>query len=351
MTSPLVQRSISKILVEIALRECCVITTRAILNFIYDLIVSPVFDINELSKLSATDVNAFASKYLSMTTPQLLYSSMAKDELMGKAASLDPINDLSGFVDELAIKLQASSEFINEMIPYISDTPYETSLRKFTGFKPDNLQGNTKKTASMKSEILRFIVRCAYLSFGADERTHKISRVEYVDEYARILFAYNTGDNKGLKDLKKALTKAIEDWNGDYPNGYSLLKTYGDIQILQKVKVQHRKTALTNSPDCALEKFRPYVLIDETLKEKESGDFVTFQIDYNLFCLLMRIERGYQPTLMDKNLFSSFENSYEVLLSQGSKGSELCLARRSSGKRPFAEIRLDEDDEFSAEGI
>ena len=345
-----VQANVSRLLVEIALRERCVITARAALDYIFDILVAPDFDIAKLSELNTSDPNAFAFKYLQMTTPQLVYSSTATNQLIEKTKQLDPISDDQGKVDELAVRFQASSKFLEEMLPVIADSPYLNVFTSCSGFFPESLKNDRGQAGGIKTSILRFFVRCSYLTGKIDAICDGYKRPECVDEFADLIYRFNTGDENGLKHLKKnLLSKAIEDWNGDYPSGYSLVKTYGDVQILQEIKTVFGSSSNAVAQGNMLTRFRPYVLVRASLVDKKKGPFVDFQVDYNLYLLLKRMEAGYQPTLMDKNLFSGFENSYERLLSQGDKGREVFVARRSKGKQPFLEMNLDEDEEFSVE--
>lgn len=353
LSSKTVQDNISLLLVEVALKERCVITARAALNFIYDLLVAPDFDIDKLSSLNVNSPSSFAPRYLSMTTPQLLFASIGDGQLVSKVRSLDPADEDCGWVDDLSVRFQASSEYIGNMLPAISDGPYANVLASYSGFRPENLRNERSANNKLKSETLRFIVRCAYISGTIEKICENYKRIEHIDEYAKLIYCYNTGDEKGLKAVRRELlSKAIEDWNGNYPGVYSLIKTYGDVQLLQRVVPLFGKSAI-DSVFCGdeLTKFRPSITIKVSLTSKKDGPFVDFQVDYNLFNLLKKIQDGYQPTLMDKHLFSSFENSYQNLLSQGNKDTDIYLARRSRGKQAFLAMHLDEDEEFSVEEL
>ena len=173
-----------------------------------------------------------------------------------------------------------------------------------------------------------------------------------VSEFVQLIFDFNKGNEKKLSPLKKQLiSKAIEDWNGDYPNKYSLVDTYGDIQLLQKLSLSFGDSSFVSTESETLSRFRPEICVKVTNKDKSFKDFVSFQIDFNVFELLKKMEAGYQPTLMDKTLFSGFESDYRRLLSQGTKNTAVYVVRRSKSKQPFLEMQLDEDFEFSSEVI
>lgn len=350
MRNKCVRDSISKMLVEIALREKCVITARAVLDFAYEALVAPDFDIEALIKKNASSPREYAPEYLSMTTPQLLFSSQDSTGLIAKFASLDPMNDDSGWVDEVTTTFRASPENVGVLFQGVKNTPYNETISICSVFSAHNISSYDSVSADIRDAILCFAVRGAYLMGSCDAIKEGFVRNNYISDFVRLIFDFNTGNEKGLHELKKKLlSKAIEDWNGDYPNKFSLVETYGDIQLLQKLTLAFGDSALSSGNANCLTRFRPEICVKATNKDKSLKRYVDFQVDYNIFELLKKMESGYQPTLMDKTLFSGFESNYRRLLAQGTKDSCVYVVRRSNGKQPFLEFQLDEDLEFSSE--
>lgn len=352
MKNQCVRDNISKLLVEIALREKCVITARAVLDFIYETIVSPEFDIEALVKRNALSPREFAPVFLSMTTPQLLFSSSDSTGLISKFAALDPMDDGTGWVDDVATTFRASADSIDALLQGVEDTPYVGILKSSPGFSFNSIANFNSSSIDTKDAILCFSVRGSFLMDACNKVHEGHSRLTWTSDFVQLLYDFNRGNEKNLDYLKKQLIcKAIEDWNGDYPNKYSLVGTYGDIQLLQKLSLKFGDSSYFSGDAETLTRFRPEVHIKVTNKEKAHGDYVSFQIDFNVYELLKKMELGYQPTLMDKSLFSGFESSYRRLLLQGTKGTDVYVVRRSMGKKPFLEFELDEDFDFTAEVI
>ena len=352
LSSKTVQASVSKLLIELALREQCVMTTRSILDYIFDIIVAPDFDIGSLSGYFADNPVKFAAEYLRMTTPQLIYSGTASSQLASKSRCLDPMIEDQEQLDELAIRFQISSKFLDELLPVIEETPYFGVFKNCSGFSSASLKNSDGGSGDLKAAIFAFIIRCSYLTGRSEDACEGLARTEYVEEFVKLLYSFNVGMESDLKRLKRVLlAKAIENWDGDYPNGCSLVKTYGDIQVLQKTKPVFGASCVQTIKNGTLSRFRPYLQIRVSLIDKKQGPFSIFQVDYNLYLLLKKMEKGYQPTLMDKHRFSDFQNSYEQLLGQGDKGTRIYLVRRSKSKKPFLEMSFDEDEEFDVEEL
>mgnify|MGYP001020336532 CR=1 FL=1 len=287
-----------------------------------------------------------------MTTPQLLFSSQDSTGLIAKFAFLDPMNDDTGWVDEVATTLRTSPENAKTLFQGVVNAPYNETIEVCSGFSAQSISSFETTSTDIRDEILCFTIRGAYLMGSCGAIKAGFSHNDYIGDFVSLIYDFNTGNEKGLRELKKKLlSKAIEDWNGDYPNKYSLVETYGDIQLLQKLTLTFGNSALSRDGSSQLTRFRPEICVKATNKDKSLQEYVDFQIDYKIFELLKKMESGYQPTLMDKTLFSGFESSYRRLLAQGTKGNCVYVVRRSVGKQPFLEFQLDEDLEFSSERI
>ena len=352
LTNECVRKRISQMLVEIALREKCVITARVILDFVYEALVSPEFDIEELVKRSASSPREFAPAFLSMTTPQLLFSSNQSTGLIAKFSPLDPMGDDSGWVDEVATTFRTSAENVNTLFKGVEKTSYKEVLDSCAGFSAATIANSESTSVDIKDAILCFSIRAAFLMGSTDVIHEGFPQSRLVSEFIGLIYDFNKGNEKKLSYLKKQLiSKAVENWNGDYPNKYSLVETYGDIQLLQKLSLTFGDSSFVSTESETLSRFRPEVCIKVTNKDKSFKDFISLQIDFSVFELLKKMEAGYQPTLMDKTLFSGFESDYRRLLSQGTKNTVVYVVRRSKGKQPFLEMQLDEDFGFSSEVI
>lgn len=202
-----VRDNIAEMLVEIALREKCVITARAVLDFIYEALVSPDFDIEKLVNKNAASPREFAPAYLAMTTPQLLFSSKDSNGLISKFTQLDPMNDSSGWTDEVATAFRTSEENIKSVLKGVKGTPYEETFSSCPGFSPKNISQSESARTDIKEAVLSFVIRCAYLINSCDEIRLGFERKNYIPEFVQLLYYYNIGEEKELRYLKKTVTE------------------------------------------------------------------------------------------------------------------------------------------------
>lgn len=347
LSLPEIQRAVADAIVEVSLAEHYIVTTRSTLNFLYDLIVSPNFDRGSINL--SVNKNIALARYIPQTTPYLMYERKWGDSLGSRISRLDVMRMESEGIDELAIQLRTSSETVSKLLNVVNDTPYYECLCDL--IKPDALY-NIGGEGDLKRVLLRFFVRCAHLSCRLEEICPDLVPSPYLKDYVSLLYSYNTDESSSMKPLHKYLRKAIENWNGDYPSGYSRVASYGNVQILQELDTGFRKPdAVGFEKGSELTKFSPNLIAHAYLRNTGS-DAVTFVVNYSLYCLLRRMDEGYQPTILEKNLFTDFATSYERLVGLGAKSREVFIAQRDLGKRPRYKIFYDEDfEEYGMEVI
>ena len=344
------QSSIASLIVEASLANNHVVTARESLNFIYNVLVSPAFSKDILAEMNSGNPNDFLDYYLRNTMSFLMFETSYNGGIDACVSQLDVLCSESQDVDELAIRFRSSPRLYRELLPGIAETPYYPTLLSDEYVKPEALRG--PKADTLQQELFNFLIRTAYLNGTSIAINDSNAIGVHVNEFSKFLYAFNTGKKKDTKQLRSLLDKAIEDWDGDYPSGYSLIDSYDDVLVLQRIELhQATKDPPKVYEDSELTKFRPYIILHVTLKNSPGSEGVDFRIDYRLYRLLLKMSKGYQPTLMDKNTFSGFQTSYDKLLSQGNRGSEIFLARRSSGKKPYMRMWIDDDDEVCAEVI
>ena len=73
MSSPVHQKAIIKKIIEVVIKNKAIVSTREILNLMYDILVHPDFDYNTMCK-AATSETKYLTKYIQCTTPMLLSS-------------------------------------------------------------------------------------------------------------------------------------------------------------------------------------------------------------------------------------------------------------------------------------
>ena len=116
-----VQNAIVDLLVQCIIKKKIIISTRALLNFMYDLIIarshidvnSPMFK-DKIGKLKNEE-------YISSLTPNIIFDHKELSFIFNALSTLDPLNVRNEKVDDFIIKFNNSTElmeFFDEYIDY-----------------------------------------------------------------------------------------------------------------------------------------------------------------------------------------------------------------------------------------
>ena len=143
---------IAQALVEITIKDKEILTTREILNFIYDIVVARTFNCKKLAQLS-TNENSFLKEYVRNITPSLLYEYSDVSVILDKMRKYDPLLIRSEVADEDAIFYYVSSDVKERIINSIGKEAYSKVLcQKSAIFKINDDE-------MLKAQIFNILVR------------------------------------------------------------------------------------------------------------------------------------------------------------------------------------------------
>lgn len=143
------QRFVAELLVKTIIQDKMILTTREILNFIYDIIVSPRFSVNHFHNL-CIDNSAYLKEFVKQITPALLFESADITALMNMLKRHDPLLLRSEEADEAAVSYYVSSNVSQEIKRVFENSPY------YSVICDDNMleKINTDKTIKANFEPL-----------------------------------------------------------------------------------------------------------------------------------------------------------------------------------------------------
>ena len=156
-----VQNAIVDLLVQCIIKKKIIISTRALLNFMYDLIIarsyidvnSPMFK-DKIGKLKNEE-------YINSLTPNIIFDHKELSFIFNALSTLDPLNVRNEKVDDFIIKFNNSTELIEFFDHYI-DYP-KGYIEKINNVNFDELEGRRIKT-----NLLKLFIRSYYLCVKGD---------------------------------------------------------------------------------------------------------------------------------------------------------------------------------------
>lgn len=303
------QRFVANLLVKTVVQDKMVLTTREILNFVFDILVSNNFSFSKFQKL--IDDSSFLKEYMKQITPSLLYDSNDVTPLMNMIRKYDPLLVRSEKADEIAIAYYVSSDIPNEIKDELVDVAYGSII-----LDPNMLQKiNSDKVLS--SQLFNLSVRIS-----------AIERQDYTDivyqDFVRNLYTYNAGKGKKLGPLYSMIENAVIQWCGkDQDDNLCLDDRHKGFTLYENVKFD-ASLDLIPHPENTDELFRFVPQITVAFVD-EKNELIPLDIDYSLYEIVYKLNEGYIQTADDRNNHADFISFVNRILQTGSLTKSLSI--------------------------
>lgn len=330
-----VQNAIVDLLVQCIIKKKIIISTRALLNFMYDLIIarsyidvnSPMFK-DKIGKLKNEE-------YINSLTPNIIFDHKELSFIFNALSTLDPLNVRNEKVDDFIIKFNNSTELIQFFDQYI-DYPREY-IEKINNVNFDELEGRR-----IKSNLLKLFIRSYYLCGKGDLFS---LNDEVYENFIKYLYFWNKGDKAKLIGLYGEIKDGILKWNGEAEKNHINIfvgKTQVKYKVSEKLELKADTSSLPINKDSELIKFLTEMEI--RYKGDNLDTSCSIDIDYSLYDLLIRVGNGYRPNKKDKNNFIKFIEFINKIECAGSQNNQLTFTEKN--REENKKYRLEFDEEF-----
>lgn len=309
------QEAIINKIVEVVIKDKMIVSTRDILNLLYDIIVHPDFDFNTMCHCATSEVK-YLTYYIHYTTPMLLYEYDDISPLINSIRKHDILKERQAEMDVAATRFHSLENIYDAFTEATVNTPYAhlndiTKIAILGGIKP-----------ALKKLVYRFIVRTKELKGEYQKSTQK----ELLSEFIKYLYYQHSGNEKQLKKLYESTKKAIMNWDGQFDSDYICIDDSNERfwvieQLLIQSAIYQSKVIDTDE----VQRFSTNVRI--RFKKSNGNDLETAEIDmdYSLFEMVSAMREGYRPTVQDKNKHADFVSFVQRLIEFGNKGTRIEL--------------------------
>lgn len=311
------QKFVAELLVKTTIKNKVILTTREILNFIYDIIVSKDFSYTKFQKLLVDDA-AYIKEFLRQITPTLLFESSDLTSLMNMVRMYDPLLVRNEEADQIAISYYVSSNVIEDVKKIFSGTTYGDVVCSSILF--ERINGDRM----LKGQVFNLMTRVDALESGG-------IKDDVYERYLSDLYLYNSGKGKKLGSLYSMVKKSVIQWCGsdtegnicidDGRRGFALFE---DIEFKESLELMPE---MDDSEE--LQRFVPYLVV--TYKTNDAK-FISLDIDYSMYELLHKLTWGYVQTADDRNNHADFISFIERILQTGNLENEVSVVS-NNGKR------------------
>lgn len=330
-----VQNAIVDLLVQCVIKNKIIISTRALLNFMYDLIISRSYiDVN--SPMFKDKIGKLRNdEYINSLIPNIIFEHKELSFIFNSLSTLDPLNIRSEKVDDFIIKFNNSTEVIDFFNEYI-DYP-KGYIEKIHDVNFGEVEGR-----KIKTNLLKLFIRSYYLCgkgnlFSLND--------EVYDDFIKYLYFWNKGEKSKLITLYSEIKDGILKWNGEAEKNHINIFV-GKNQVKYKISEELELKADVNNLPINKENELIKFLTEMRIKYKGNNldECCEIDIDYPLYELLIRVSNGYRPNKKDKNHFIKFIEFINKIEGSGSQNNKLTFTEKNKDKN--RKYRLEFDEEF-----
>lgn len=321
LSNEMVQKSVIKRIVEVVIKDKAIVSTRDVLNLLYDLIVHPDFNPTKIS-VDTSDIK-YLTDYINYTTPMLLNEYADVSSLLNSIRAHDVLKYRTSSSDNNATRFH-SLENIREVFNNTTDgTPYKvldnlTDVSILGGIKPE-----------LKKIIYRFIVR-----LDAIKQTD-LSGVfqKRLKDFVTFLYYQNSGNESELGELYAATKKAIFGWDGQFDDDLICIdNTNSLLWVLEQLQIEAALDNNVKQTEENIERFAPSIILRFRKYMIPQSEVAELSVDFNLYELISNMKEGYRPTVKDKNHHADFVSFVQRLIDYGNKEKRIILVPKESDK-------------------
>lgn len=316
------QKYVAELLVKATIQDKVILTTRELLNFIYDILVSQNFSFTKFQRLLSNDV-AYLKEFIKQITPALIFDSADVTVLMNMLQKYDPLLIRSEKADSKAISYYVSSDVTNEINNAFMSSPYKEIICA------SGMTAKINDDRQLKPGLFNLIVRVQHIDEDKSEN-------EVYKRYLSDLYMFNAGKGKKLGQLYNMVEKSVAQWCGSDGEGNLCLENrYSDFSLYEKVKFKESIEHIQHPEET--EELQRFVSTIVIAFEDPDGEMIYLDIDYSLYELIYRLNQGYIQTAEDRNNHADFISFVNRILQTGLLTETISIVSKDGKKASISQ--------------
>ncbi|MFK4477831.1 DNA phosphorothioation-dependent restriction protein DptF [Bacillus sp. RC206] len=301
---PYVQKQIVSLIIQTLVKFKLVISARAFLNFVADIIIPDRLEVIEV--LSEFEV-------LEQAVPNLMFKRKERSPILKTLHELDPVHIRSSYIDQIIIDLSTLNEWGTVLNRCITSDQGRGWLDPFIG--EEKLDGPSFIGFS------ETVIRITYLT--NEDFSQKIEDETY-HKYVKKLFDFNSGNKKEIKFFYEEIKDALFKWKGSPKKGYIYLNKPSDkYRLAQQLNLKPSIDHLKFNKNDVLDSFKASLVL--AYHDGDIKNTIDLDIDYQLYNLLVKVCQGYCPNKKDEEDAIKFTEFVEKIMKFGEKENELLI--------------------------
>ncbi|ADC46173.1 dnd system-associated protein 3 [Methanobrevibacter ruminantium M1] len=282
-----VQKTIIDYLIKIFIKYRKIISTRDLLNFIYEIIVPPEF----LKSEDLDNINDF----MDYSLPNLLFGYPERSDLLKLCNELDPTLHRNESLDKFIIDLNINDDTEKILNRYFDFTRFNF-LEEYGEYLVDFREFNNSEKEKVTNILIRFAV-----FYGKSIIKNNFKDKVYLN-YLKYLYAYNTQSHKDYKYLFTEVKDAIFNWKGSYKKNTICIDTLDSFKVYKNLKLKPSVDKFEKSLLDGLflgNRFKTDIKIYFSVESNKKK--IPLNVDFSLYQYIMKLYNGFKPNQSDKD--------------------------------------------------
>ncbi|MEG2868852.1 MAG: DNA phosphorothioation-dependent restriction protein DptF [Terrisporobacter sp.] len=340
-----VREALIDVVIESVVKDKLIVSTRSLLNFIYDFLVNTTLDNKNHKEIIKYIEKIDCKEFANCIFTSNLFDHKELSYILASINKIDPINSKSENLDNVIIKLNITEDMTNVFSEYIevnNDSYLSTIFNKNEEIENVmNRQKNKSDKENIKNKLIDMFIR---LNLFIPKKELDLKDKTYL-EHMKCIYYFNKGEKKNLSSLYKNIKESIYRWNGDCEVdriNLSIGRNQIRYKMSQALDIKPDLSNLKIDDEVELFKFKPNLTL--IYKNVQKNKSYSIDIDFNLYELLMRVKNGYRPNKNDKYNYISFVEFINKIQKLGNQDKEVYIEDRSGSK--ISKYRLVYDEDF-----
>ncbi len=337
-----IANEIIKLIIEAIIKSKLIVSTRALYNFFYEILVDRRF-INTGSAEPKKDIAKLNELfYCEALLINNIFSQAESSELLNAICRIDPLNVRNEKLDDFVVDYNNKVDVLdiyNQQLPEMS-----VYLKKIEKINFEDFNRN-----ELKKVLLKFFIRGYYLS--GKKELFEITDKTYL-KFVENLYYWNCGEKGKLKELYGTVKEGAFRWNGEADDN-GMVVFIGEPQtryvISQTVDVKPSLINLKKKDSNRLYQFSNTIFL--RFEDNKSSKCFEVEVDYTLYELLSKILKGYRPNMKDKNLNIKFNNFVSQLGFAGSKDEVVIIKEKNAISNKVYKLEYSNDFGYTFEVV
>ena len=302
-----VQNILISYLIKIFVKYKVIVSTRDILNFVYEILVP----LENLSKTNLKQNIVFIDNLL----PNLLFNTEGRSKLLNLFKEFDPVLHRNEFIDDFITDVNINKDI------YKVFNDFNMDKLKFlrTKLEEIELKPNSEKTDEENKDTLHeytnFLIRLSL--FYGNSNLKQGFNDEIYNDFMKYLYFCNDGNKTEYKKLFNEIKGAIFKWKGSNKKDYICVDELKSFKVFKELRLNSLFRSQNNNElnDFDQNRFRNYIRICSFVKGSDKK--VDLDLDYTLYGYIKRLNSGFKPNKSNKEDLRLLDEFISDLLPNG----------------------------------